>query len=174
MREGNVGKASVYNSFSNKKQRLALKVISIKTPQIPRAVQTDRHNGRHSESELHCAMFSYWKGGLRPGAPWEVIYIGIERPFHAVVNAKRHFHVFVNETTRDTCVRGLKTRHAAANGRTDYVNEIARDGIEIKCISEDRARDLWKGFNWPRDQVKKLSAPDTQCNELVNKDIYNW
>lgn len=43
----------------------------------------------------------------------------------------------VDETIRDTCVRGLKTRCVDTNAMADYIDEMARKWAATKSISED-------------------------------------
>ena len=47
------------------------------------------------------------------------------------------FQVFVHEATRDKRIRGLKTRDAPADAMANDIDDMAREGVAIKCISGD-------------------------------------
>lgn len=66
----------------------------------------------------------------------------LEGLFHPDVTRIMYFQVFADEATRETRARGLKTRDAAANATADNVDEMFREGMVIKFISEDGAGEL--------------------------------
>ena len=62
----------------------------------------------------------------------------------------KYFQVFVDDATRDKRIRGLKTRDAAADATANDIDEMAREGVAIKCISGDGAGELGKSVKFQR------------------------
>ena len=77
----------------------------------------------------------------------------------------KYFQVFVDEASRDKRVGGLKTRDAAVDAIANYIEEMAREGVAIKCISSDGAGELRRFrkistyAGGSRNQVAKLTTP---------------
>ncbi|CAM9556873.1 unnamed protein product [Sphacelaria rigidula] len=109
-------------------------------------------------SEMRCSVckeckseaLSYGRGGRSPRAPGEVVHIDLEGPFHANVTGMKYFQVFVDETSRGKHVVGLKTRDVATVATGAYIDEMAREGVVIKCISGDGAGELGRSVKFQR------------------------
>ncbi|CAN0472093.1 unnamed protein product [Discosporangium mesarthrocarpum] len=62
----------------------------------------------------------------------------------------RYFQVFVDEASRHKRVFGLKTKDAAAAATTAYLDDMARKGVPVKCISGDGAGELARSVRFQR------------------------
>ncbi|CAN0386791.1 unnamed protein product [Discosporangium mesarthrocarpum] len=51
----------------------------------------------------------------------------------------KYFQVFMDEASRDKRIYGLKTKDAATSATKAYLDTMARDGVNVKCISGDDA-----------------------------------
>ena len=71
-----------------------------------------------------------------------MVHPDLERPFKPDVMGHKYFQVFVNEASRDKRVRGLKTRGVAADVTANYIDELAREDIHVKCNCGDGAGEL--------------------------------
>ena len=108
------------------------------------------------ESEMRCSVcrefksqaLSYARSGRSPKPPGEVIYTDLEGPFHLDVTGMKYFPVFVDETTRDKRIVGLRTRYPATDATAYYIDEIAREGLAVKCISGDGAGELGRSVKF--------------------------
>ncbi|CAM9404629.1 unnamed protein product [Sphacelaria rigidula] len=87
----------------------------------------------------------------------------------------KSFQVFVDEASRDKRVVGLKTRDAATDATGAYIDEMARQGVAIKCISGDDAGELGRSVKFQRmlnnRGIKwRTSLPRTpQSNEIAER-----
>ena len=52
------------------------------------------------------------------------------------MDGMKKIQVFVDKYTRDKSVRELKTRDAAAKAMADYINEMPREGMPMKCVRD--------------------------------------
>lgn len=114
--------------------------------------------------EIRCAVcheckpqaLSYGRDGRNPKTSMELMYTDLEGSFHWDVTEMKNFQVFTDENTRDECVRRLMTRDVAVNTTAGYIEEMAREGMEIKCINGDRAGEHERStsFNacWPIEE----------------------
>ena len=120
---------------------------------------------------------SYEIGGRVSKTPAEVIHTNPERPFHPDVTGMKYFQVFVDDATRDKRIRGLKTRDAAADATANDIDEMAREGVAIKCISGDGAGELGKSVKFQRmlaDRgIRWISSPPRtpQYNGIAERAI---
>ena len=69
-----------------------------------------------------------------------MIHADLEEPLHPDVTGMKYFQVSVDEATRDRRIRGLKTQDATADATANYIDEMARERVAIKCISGYVAR----------------------------------
>ena len=121
---------------------------------------------------------SYGRGGQSPKTPEKVIHTYLEGPFHPVVTGIKYFQVFRNEATRDKLIRGLKTRDAAADATTNYIDGMAREGVAIKYISGDGARELGRSVKFQRmvaDRGIRWRSPPPrtpQSNVIAERAIH--
>ncbi|CAM9868982.1 unnamed protein product, partial [Sphacelaria rigidula] len=83
-----------------------------------------------------------------PKAPGEVVHSDLEEPFHADVTGMKYFQVFVDGASRDKHVVGIKTQDAATDATGAYIDEMAREGVAIKCISGDDAGELGRSVEF--------------------------
>ncbi|CAM9581103.1 unnamed protein product [Sphacelaria rigidula] len=157
--------ASAHASFANKKQRLALKEWHDPLGHIdPAATKHLEKRGLIDvtdttvASEMRCSVCKEFKSealryGRRdrsPKAPGEVVHTDPEGPFHADVTGMKYFKVFVDKVSRDKHVAGLKTRDAATDATRAYIDEMASEGVAIKCISGDGAGELGQSVKFQR------------------------
>ncbi|CAN0062222.1 unnamed protein product, partial [Choristocarpus tenellus] len=78
-------------------------------------------------SELQCETckecksetLSYQRGGRTPKQPGEVVHTDLAVPFKANITGHHYFQVFVDESSRDKRVYGLKTKNAATDATAD-------------------------------------------------------
>ena len=108
---------------------------------------------------------SYEIGGRRPKTPGEVIHIDLEGPFYPEATEMKYFQVYVDEAARDKRIRGLKTRDATEN----YIAEMAREGLALKCISGDGAGEIGRSVKFQHILANRVigwrsSPPSIQWN----------
>ena len=192
VRASNKKQASVHASFANKKQRLTLKEWHEILGHIdPSAIKYLEKRGLIDitdttvASEMRCSVcrecksqaLSYARGGRSPKTPGEVIHTDLEGPFHPDVTGMKYFQVFVDEATRDKRVVGLKTRDAATDATANYIDEMAREGLAVKCISGDGAGELGRSGKFQRMLANRgvrwrSSPPRTpQSNGIAERAI---
>ncbi|CAM9872319.1 unnamed protein product, partial [Sphacelaria rigidula] len=179
-------------SFGNKKQRLTLNEWHNTLGHIdPAATKHLEKRGLIDitdttvASEMRCSVckerkseaLSYGRGGRSPKAPGEVVHTDLEGPSHVDVTGMKYFQVFVDEASRDKHVVGLKTRDAATEATGAYIDEMARAGVVIKCISGDGAGELGRSVKLQRMLTNRgikwrNSPPRTpQSNETAERAI---
>ncbi|CAM9595221.1 unnamed protein product [Sphacelaria rigidula] len=98
--------------------------------------------------ECKSEALSYGRGSRSPKAPREIVHTGLQGPFHADTTGMKHFYVFVDEVSRDKHAVGLNTRDAATDDTGAYIDEMAREGVAIKCISGDGAKGLGQSVRY--------------------------
>ncbi|CAN0051008.1 unnamed protein product, partial [Choristocarpus tenellus] len=129
-------------------------------------------------SELQCETckeckseaLSYQRGGRTPKQPGEVV--------HTDWRDHQYFQVFVDESSRDKRVYGLKTKNAATDATAAYIDQMAREGIPVKCISGDGAGELGRSVKFQRMMLAnngtrwRKSPPRTpQSNGIAERAI---
>ncbi|CAM9478395.1 unnamed protein product, partial [Choristocarpus tenellus] len=80
-------------------------------------------------SELQCETckecksdaLSYQRGGRTPKQPGEVVHTDLAGPAKADITGHQYFQVFVDESSRDKRVYGLKTKNAATDATAAYI-----------------------------------------------------
>ena len=102
--------------------------------------------GKECQSEA----LSYGRGGKSLKVPGDVVRTDLEGPSHADVTGMKYFQVFVDEASRDKYVVGLKIRDAAIDATGVYIDEMAREGVAIKCMSGDGAGELGRPVKFQR------------------------
>ncbi|CAN0016909.1 unnamed protein product, partial [Sphacelaria rigidula] len=179
-------------SFANKKQRLTLKEWHDTSGHI------DPSNMKHLDkrgliditdttvaSEMRCSVckecksetLSYGRGGRSPEAPDKVVHTDLEAPFHADVTGMKYLQVAVDEASRDKHAVGLKTRDAITDATGTYIDEMAREGVAIKCISGDGDGELGRSVKSQRmltnRGIKWRSSPPRtpQSNGIAQRAI---
>ena len=109
--------------------------------------------------------------------PGEMIRTNLEGPFHPDITGMKYFQVFVDEATRDKRVRGLKTKDSATDATAHYIDEMAREGVAVKCISGDGAGELGRSVKFQRMLANRgirwrSSPPRTpQSNGIAERAI---
>ncbi|CAN0014305.1 unnamed protein product [Choristocarpus tenellus] len=136
-------------------------------------------------SELQCETckeckseaLSYQRGGRTPKQPGEVVHTDLAGPFKADITDHQYFQVFVDESSRDKRVYGLKTNYAVTDATAAYIDQMAREGIPVKCISGDGAGELGRSVNFQRMLANngirwRKSPPRTpQSNGIAERAI---
>lgn len=108
--------------------------------------------------ECMSEALSFGRGGTSPKTPGEVMHTDLEGPFRADVLGMKYFQVFVDEASTEKHVVGLKTRDAAVDATAAYIDDMARDGITVKCISGDGAGEL----GWSAKFLRMLANRETK------------
>ncbi|CAM9927869.1 unnamed protein product, partial [Choristocarpus tenellus] len=109
-------------------------------------------------SELHCKVckeckseaLSYARGGHSPKTVGEVVHTDMQEPFNPDVTGMKYFQVFVDEASREKRVIGLRTKDAATAATAAYIDEMARDGVVVRCISGDGAGEFGRSIKFQR------------------------
>ncbi|CAM9159664.1 unnamed protein product, partial [Choristocarpus tenellus] len=70
------------------------------------------------------------------------MHIDLMGPFQPDITGHKYFQVFVDETSRDKRVYGLKKKNAATDATAAYIEQMAREGIQVQCISGDGTGEL--------------------------------
>ncbi|CAM9795024.1 unnamed protein product, partial [Choristocarpus tenellus] len=89
----------------------------------------------------------------------------------------KYFQVFVNESSRDKRVYGLKTKNAVTDATAAYIDQMTREGIQVQCISGDGAGELGRLVKFQRMLVNngtqwRRSPPRTpQSNRIAKRAI---
>ena len=186
------GQVSAHASFANKKQRLTLKQWHDTLGHIdPAAIKHPEKRGLVNitdttvASDMRCSVcrecksqaLSYGRGGRSPKMPGEIIHTDLEGPFHPDITGMKYFQVFVDEATRDKRVRGSKTKDSATDATGHYIDEMAREGVAVKCISGDGAGELGRSVKFQRMLANRgirwrSSPPRTpQSNGIAERAI---
>ncbi|CAN0497107.1 unnamed protein product [Discosporangium mesarthrocarpum] len=127
--------------------------------------------------ECKSEALSYGRRGRSPKTIGEVVHTDLKGPFTPDVTGMKYFQVFVDEASRDKRVIGLKRRDAATDATASYIDDMARDGVVVKCISGDGAGELGRSVKFQRMLVNKgirwrKSPPRTlQSNRIDERAI---
>ncbi|CAN0021700.1 unnamed protein product, partial [Choristocarpus tenellus] len=86
-------------------------------------------------SELQCETckeckseaLSYQRGGRTPKQPGGVVHTDLAGPFKADITGHQYFQVFVDESSRDKRVYGLKTKNTATDATAAYIDQMTRE-----------------------------------------------
>ncbi|CAM9672987.1 unnamed protein product, partial [Choristocarpus tenellus] len=78
----------------------------------------------------------------------EVVHTDLAEPFKTDITGHQYFQVFVDESSRDKRVYGLKTKNAATDATAAYIDQMAREGIPVKCIGGDGAGEVGRSVKF--------------------------
>ncbi|CAM9753325.1 unnamed protein product [Choristocarpus tenellus] len=127
--------------------------------------------------EYKSEVLSYQRGGRTPKQSGEVVHTDLAGPFQADITGHKYFQVFVDESSRDKRLYGLKTKNATADATAAYIDQMAREGIHVQCISGDGASELWRSVKSQRMLANngtrwRKSPPRTpQSNGIAERAI---
>lgn len=77
--------------------------------------------------------------GEAEDVPGEVVHTDIEGPFNNDLVGFKWFQFFVDKASREKRVVRLETRDAAVDATVRYIDDMAREGVAVKCIPGDGA-----------------------------------
>ncbi|CAM9813240.1 unnamed protein product [Choristocarpus tenellus] len=127
--------------------------------------------------EYKSEALSYQRGGRTPKQPGEVVHTNLAGPFKVDITGHQYFQVYVDESNRDKRVYGLKTNNTATDATAAYIDQMAREGIPVKCISGDGAGELGRSVKFQGMLVNngtqwRKSPPRTpQSNGIAERAI---
>ncbi|CAN0027892.1 unnamed protein product, partial [Choristocarpus tenellus] len=136
-------------------------------------------------SKLHCKVckeckseaLSYARGGRSPKTVGEVVHTDMEGPFNPDVTGIKYFQVFVDEASREKRVIGLRTKDAATAANAAYIDEMARDGVVVRCIRGDGTGEFGRSIRFQRMlsergvQWRKTPPSTPQSNGIAERAI---
>ncbi|CAM9397444.1 unnamed protein product, partial [Choristocarpus tenellus] len=92
----------------------------------------------------------YARGGRSAKTVGEVVHTDMEGTFDPDVTGMKYFQLFVDEASREKRVIGLRTKDATTATTAAYIDEMAQEGVVVRCISGDGAGEFGRSIKFQR------------------------